>query len=77
MRNRARLAAVEASLGRLQQLGGDADQPDGDRGPAAGAEPSVRRNRYAERVELLSAVEDDELPADDRREAGGSHCAGR
>ena len=69
VRNQARLAAVEASLARLQQLVDSAAQPDETVALLRrGAE--VRRKRYADRVALLSAVEDDELPSDDRREAG-------
>ena len=70
VRNQARLAAVEASLTRLQQLVDSGDQPE-ETVTLLRRAGEVRRKRYADRVALLSAVEDDVLPADDRREAGG------
>ena len=70
LRNRARLAAIEASLARLQQLVDAGEQPEETVAVLRRA-TEIRRKRYADRVALLSAVEDDALPADDRREAGG------
>lgn len=67
-RNEARLAAVEAGLRALQRASEDSPEP--EEAVAAlrrGAE--LRRTRYAQRVELLTAVEDDELPRDERRDA--------
>ena len=68
LRNQARLAAIEASLTRLQELvalGGQSEETVATLRRVT----EVRRNRYADRVALLSAVEDDELPQDDRRDA--------
>ena len=63
VRNQARLAAVRASLARLDDLLADDPQP------AELVEPlrraaEQRQGRYAERVERLSAVEDGVLPVD-------------
>jgi monovalent cation/hydrogen antiporter len=63
-RNEARTAAVEAALRRL------ADLREADPGLAGITAPleqaaETRRKRYADRVELLSAAEDEALPAND------------
>jgi CPA1 family monovalent cation:H+ antiporter len=68
LRNQARLAAIEASLARLQELVAEGGQPE-DTVTVLRRMTEIRRKRYADRVALLSAVEDDVLPQDDRRDA--------
>jgi Na+/H+ antiporter len=68
LRNQARLAAIEASLARLQELVAEGGQPE-DTVTILRRMTEIRRKRYADRVALLSAVEDDVLPQDDRRDA--------
>ncbi len=64
VRNQARLAAVRASLDRLDETLTDDPQPRGLVEPLREA-ALQRQARYAERVERLSAVEDGVLPVDD------------
>jgi CPA1 family monovalent cation:H+ antiporter len=68
LRNQARLAAIEASLARLQELVEAGPLPEETVSVLRRA-TEIRRKRYADRVALLSAVEDDVLPQDGRREA--------
>ena len=68
LRNQARLAAIEASLLRLEQLADAGAQPE-EAVTVLRRMAEIRRKRYADRVSLLSAVEDDVLPTDDRRDA--------
>jgi CPA1 family monovalent cation:H+ antiporter len=68
LRNQARLAAIDASLARLQELVADGGQPE-EAVAVLRRATEIRRKRYAARVALLSAVEDDVLPQDDRRDA--------
>ncbi|MDX6255726.1 MAG: monovalent cation/hydrogen antiporter [Frankiales bacterium] len=68
LRNQARLAAIEASLARLDELVEAGEQP-AETVAVLRRVTEIRRKRYADRVALLSAVEDDVLPQDGRREA--------
>jgi CPA1 family monovalent cation:H+ antiporter len=64
-RNQARVAALDAGLSRLDDLlEQDADLAELVRPLRRAAE--TRRTRYARRVAVLSAVEDDTLPVDER-----------
>ena len=72
VRNRARLAAIEAGAGPAGPARGRRRAyPAESSRWRCGAAASSGANRYADRVALLSSVEDDELPQDDRRELAG------